>query len=109
MPFQSFLDCYNAIILNRLRLGDTTTISALSDVKVAKRVFVLPFKDSVEGLTGDLLDVFVMPYFVGKFRPLKLNDIFVARGAMREVEFKVVAMESSEEDKSSSSLIVQWF
>jgi transitional endoplasmic reticulum ATPase len=58
-------------------------------VKFAKSVQVLPFADSVEGLTGDIFDVFVKPYFLEKYRPLRMGDIFIARGGMRAAEFKV--------------------
>lgn len=69
------------------------SLAPLPEIKSAKRVLVLPFKDSIEGLTGDIHDVFVKTYFDGKFRPVKRNDIFVARGGMRAVEFKVVDLE----------------
>ena len=68
-------------------------LSALPDVKFAKTVQVLPFKDSVEGITGDVFEVFVKPYFAGKFRPLRLGDTFIARGGMRAIEFKVTSIE----------------
>ena len=77
----------------RLRLGDTVTVSPFPDVKVAKTVQVLPFADNVEGLSGDLFDVFVKPYFVDQFRPLRMGDTFIARGGMRAVEFKVTNIE----------------
>ena len=68
-------------------------LSALPDVKFAKTVQVLPFKDSVEGITGDVYEVFVKPYFAGKYRPLRVGDTFIARGGMRAVEFKVTSAE----------------
>jgi transitional endoplasmic reticulum ATPase len=90
----------------RLRLGDAVTITALPDVKYAKNVQVLPFKDTVEGLEGNIFDVFVKPYFNEKFRPLKVGDIFVARGGMRAVEFKVVGITHSDESDTSDYCIV---
>lgn len=80
----------------RVKLGDTITISALKDVKYAKTVQVTPFADTVEGLTGDLFEVYVKPYFLEKFRPLKLGDTFIARAAMRAVEFKVTSVEGED-------------
>lgn len=38
------------------------------------------------------------PYFVGNCRPLKLNDIFLAKGGMRVVEFKVTAIDGGSND-----------
>jgi transitional endoplasmic reticulum ATPase len=77
----------------RLRLSDPVKIQAFPDVKFAKSVQVLPFSDTVEGLTGDLFEVYVKPYFLDKYRPLRMGDIFQARGGMRAVEFKVTAIE----------------
>jgi len=81
----------------RLRLGDTLSISPCPDIKYAKSISVVPFKDTVEGLSGDIFDVFVKPYFLGKFRPLRIGDTFIARGGMRAVEFKVVSIEGTDE------------
>lgn len=43
----------------RVRLGDVVSIHQCPDVKYGKRVHVLPFDDSVEGLTGNLFDVYL--------------------------------------------------
>jgi transitional endoplasmic reticulum ATPase len=80
----------------RVKLGDSVTVSALKDVKFAKTVQVTPFADTIEGLTGDLFEVYVKPYFLERFRPLKLGDTFVARAAMRAVEFKVTSVEGAD-------------
>ena len=61
-------------------------------VKAAKIVTVQAFKETIEGLKGDLFEVYVKPYFSGKFRPVKKDDTFAARGGMREVEFKIISM-----------------
>ena len=77
------------------------TISAFADVKNAKSVTVLPFQDTIEGLTGDLHDVYVKPYFMDAYRPLRLGDTFQCRGGMRAVEFKVTSIvgpDDTEED-----------
>jgi len=89
----------------RIRLGDTVTISNLPDLKFAKSVQILPFKDSIEGLTGDLAEVFLKPYFDKKFRPLKVSDIFVARGGMRAVEFKVTYVEGADGTEAEYAII----
>ena len=84
----------------RLRLGDTVDITPFPNVKYAKAVQVLPFADTVEGLTGDLFDVFVKPYFeddkTSKNRPLHLGDTFIARGAQRAAEFKITQIEGAD-------------
>lgn len=59
---------------------------------------ILPFADTVVGLSGDLYDAYLRPYFLDKNRPLTVGDTFLLRGAMRAVEFKVVAAEVENED-----------
>ena len=81
------------LIAHRLRLGDTVNISPLPDVKFASSVTVVPFKDTIDGISGSIDDVFVQPYFKDRFRPLKRGDIFMVRGGMRTVEFKVTNVE----------------
>jgi transitional endoplasmic reticulum ATPase len=73
-------------------------VSPLTDIKEAKSIEVLPFKDSIEGLSGDLHDVFVKPYFAGQRRPVRVGDIFITRGGMRQVEFKVVSITGDNEE-----------
>lgn len=81
-------------------------ITALPDIKFAKSVTVLPFKDSIEGISGDLYDVFVKPYFKEKYRPLRIGDMFVSRGGMRAVEFKVIAIEGPEDNTDITTCVV---
>jgi len=65
-------------------------VQACPDVKYGKRVHVLPIDDTVEGLTGNLFDVFLKPYFLEAYRPVCKGDLFQIRGGMRSVDFKVV-------------------
>jgi len=74
----------------RVRLSDVVSIQALPDVKYGKRIHVLPIDDTVEGLTGNLFDVYLRPYFLEAYRPVHKGDIFIVRGGMRAVEFKVI-------------------
>uniref|UniRef100_A0A8C4QSH2 Valosin containing protein n=1 Tax=Eptatretus burgeri TaxID=7764 RepID=A0A8C4QSH2_EPTBU len=74
----------------RVRLGDIVSIQSLPDVKYGKRIHVLPMDDTVEGITGNLFEVFLKPYFLEAYRPIRKGDIFLVRGGMRAVEFKVV-------------------
>jgi len=74
----------------RVRLGDVVSIQPCPDVKYGKRIHVLPIDDTVEGMTGNLFDVFLKPYFLEAYRPIKKGDIFLVRGGMRAVEFKVI-------------------
>uniref|UniRef100_A0A1W7R9G8 vesicle-fusing ATPase n=1 Tax=Hadrurus spadix TaxID=141984 RepID=A0A1W7R9G8_9SCOR len=79
----------------RVRLGDIVSIQACPDVKYGRRIHVLPIDDTVEGLTGSLFDVYLKPYFLEAYRPIHRGDLFVVRGAMRAVEFKVVETDPS--------------
>ena len=77
----------------RASLGDLVTVFPDSDVPNGKRICVLPFKDTIEGLTGDLYETYLKPYFTSVFRPVHLGDTFICRGGMRAVEFKVVQVD----------------
>ncbi|XP_013773109.1 transitional endoplasmic reticulum ATPase-like [Limulus polyphemus] len=79
----------------RVRLGDVVSIQACPDVKYGKRIHVLPIDDTVEGLTGNLFDVYLKPYFLEAYRPIYKGDVFSVRGGMRAVEFKVVETDPS--------------
>jgi len=60
-------------------------------------VHVLPFDDTVEGVTGNLFDVYLKPYFQDAFRPIKKGDTFLVRGGMRAVEFKVIETDPADQ------------
>jgi len=87
----------NRVVRNnlRVRLGDVVSISSCPDVQYGKRVHILPIDDTVEGLTGNLFDVYLKPYFLEAYRPIHKGDVFIARGGMRAVEFKVVETDPS--------------
>lgn len=79
----------------RVRLGDIVNVQPCPDIKYGKRIHVLPFDDSVEGVTGNLFDVYLKPYFLDAYRPVRKGDTFLVRGGMRAVEFKVVETDPS--------------
>lgn len=50
----------------------TCFISAqCSDVKYGKRIHVLPIDDTIEGVTGNLFDSYLKPYFLEAYRPVR--------------------------------------
>lgn len=65
---------------------------------------VLPLDDTIQGLSGNLFQTYLKPYFLEAYRPLRKGaqepmcidllmlqgDLFLCRGGMRAVEFKVV-------------------
>lgn len=72
----------NRVVRNnlRVRLSDVVAIQACPDVKYGKRVHILPIDDTVEGLTGNLFDVYLRPYFLEAYRPIHTGDTFIVRG-----------------------------
>ncbi|KAA6418997.1 MAG: transitional endoplasmic reticulum ATPase [Trebouxia sp. A1-2] len=80
----------------RVRLGDVVSVHQCTDVKYGRRVHVLPIDDTIEGLTGNLFDAFLKPYFLEAYRPVRKGDTFLVRAAMRSVEFKVVETDPDE-------------
>ena len=74
----------------KVKLGDVVSVNPCPDIKYGERIHVLPIDDTIEGLTGDLFEVFLKPYFTESYRPVRKGDIFLVRGGMRAVEFKVV-------------------
>eukprot|EP01132_Coremiostelium_polycephalum_P001206 gene1206-1522_t len=82
----------NKVVRNnlRVRLGDMVSVHQCSDIKYGKRIHVLPIDDTIEGLTGDLFDLYLKPYFLEAYRPVHKGDLFLVRGGMRAVEFKIV-------------------
>ncbi|CAN6290674.1 unnamed protein product [Urochloa humidicola] len=74
----------------RVRLGDVVSVHPCHDAVYGARVQVLPLDDTVEGITGDLFQAYLKPYFVDAYRPVRKGDLFLVRGGMRSVEFKVV-------------------
>lgn len=79
----------------RVRLGDLVSVQACTDVKYGKRIHVLPIDDTVEGITGSLFDNYLKPYFQEAYRPVHKGDLFVVRGGLRAIEFKVVETDPS--------------
>ncbi|KAK2196859.1 bifunctional ATPase [Babesia duncani] len=89
----------NKIVRKNLRvmLGDFIRISPCSDVPYGKKIQVLPLDDTVEGLSREaLFDVYLKPYFLESYRPVKKGDLFLVRGAFKAVEFKVVDVDPGE-------------
>lgn len=86
----------NRVIRNNLRVkvGDIVSIQPCPDIKYGKSITVLPIDDTVEGLTGNLYEAFLKPYFLESYRPVRKGDIFVCRN-MRAVEFKVIETDPS--------------
>lgn len=63
----------------QVRLGDVVTVNAEPDVPYAKRIHVLPIDDTIEGVGGNLFEVYLKPYFMEAYRPVKKGDLFLVR------------------------------
>lgn len=58
----------------RVKLGDLVNVHACPDIKYDKRIHILPFDDSIEGLSGNIFEVYWKPYFLeGTFFSLVLR------------------------------------
>jgi hypothetical protein len=80
----------------RVKLGDLVHVHNCPEIKYGKRIHVLPFDDSIEGLSGNIFDVYLKPYFLEAYRPVRKGDTFLVRGGMRTVEFKVIETDPAE-------------
>ncbi|XLS93970.1 hypothetical protein HN51_069978 [Arachis hypogaea] len=80
----------------RVRLGDVVSVHQCPDVKYGKRVHILPIDDTIESVIGNLFDAFLKSYFLEAYRPVRKGDIFLVRGGMRSVEFKVIETDPGE-------------
>jgi len=80
----------------RVRLGDVVSVHQCPDVKYGKRVHILPIDDTIEGVTGNLFDVYLKSYFLEAYRPVRKGDLFLVRGGMRSVEFKIIETDPGE-------------
>ncbi len=79
----------------RVKLGDIVRVQHAGAVPYAKTVHVLPFADSVQGISnsGNLFETYLKPYFQDAYRPLHKGDTFLVREGVRPVEFKVMEIE----------------
>jgi transitional endoplasmic reticulum ATPase len=80
----------------KVRLGDTVIVKPSSNTPNLTKLHILPFDDTIEGISGDLTKTYLVPYFKDAFRPIHKGDNFVVRGNFRAVEFKVVATEPND-------------
>ncbi len=80
----------------RVRLGDVITIQAAPDLPNGNRVHILPIDDSIEGVTGNLTQTYLIPYFKDAYRPITKGDTFIVRGGFKAIEFKVVETDPGE-------------
>jgi hypothetical protein len=85
----------NSVIRRNLlvQLGHVTFVRPCPDIKFVNRMIISPVACTVNGLTGSLFGVFLMPYFCETYRPLKQGDFFTCNAVPGMVEFEVVEMD----------------
>ena len=81
----------------RVHLGDIVTVKPYPDIPNGTKVHILPMEDTIEGITGNLTQTYLLPYFKDAYRPVKKGDIHLVRGPFRPVEFKIVETEPAEQ------------
>ena len=81
----------------RVRMGDIVSVHPCpNDVPNATKIHVLPFSDSIEGITGNITQTYLIPYFKDCYRPVKKGDTFIVRQGFRPIEFKIVDVDPPE-------------
>ena len=80
----------------RVRLGDVISVHPCPDIPNGNRVHILPIDDTIEGITGNLTQTYLIPYFKDCYRPVRKGDTFLVRGGFKAVEFKVVEVDPGE-------------
>lgn len=54
-----------------LRQHHSASPTQCTDVKYGKRIHVLPIDDTIEGISGNLFDAYLKPYFLEAYRPVR--------------------------------------
>lgn len=80
----------------RVRLGDVISVNPCPDIPNGNRVHILPIDDTIEGITGNLTQTYLIPYFKDCYRPVRKGDTFLVRGGFKAVEFKIVEVDPGE-------------
>ena len=79
-----------------VRPGDVVSIHSCTDCPFCEKVGILPYKDTIEGLRGDLFDSVLLPYFQALNRPVRKGDSFTVDAMGRTIEFKIMSVEPGE-------------
>jgi len=88
----------NKVVRNNLRVkfGDMVSVHPCPDIPNGNRIHILPIDDTIEGVTGNLTETYLVPYFKDCYRPVRKGDTFQVRGGFKAVEFKVVETDPGE-------------
>jgi transitional endoplasmic reticulum ATPase len=94
---------FGKIILNRVirknlrvNISDIVGIHDCQNCPFCERISISPFKDSIEGFSGDFFEHILKPYFSDSLRPVRKGDTFIRPWSNREIEFKVIETQPGE-------------
>ena len=79
-----------------VEIGEAIMVREFPNVPNAEKIHVLPFEDSIEGLTGNITDTYLIPYFKDCYRPVAKGDNFIVHIGSKAVEYKIVDVAPSE-------------
>ncbi|KAL7072383.1 hypothetical protein ACQ4LE_008854 [Meloidogyne hapla] len=86
----------NRVVRLNLRVKSGDVICVLpTTIQNGISVNILPIDDTIIGITGNLYELFLRPYFMDMYRPLSKGDIFTACSENKTVQFKVVDSDPS--------------
>ncbi|KAK2642655.1 hypothetical protein Ddye_024418 [Dipteronia dyeriana] len=77
------LFCGDAILIKGKRMRETVCLADFDETCQAS-------------IDGNLFEAFLKPYFSNSYHPVKKGDLFLVRGGMRSVEFKVIETDLAE-------------
>lgn len=66
-------------------------------MKYGKRIHVLPIDDTVEGITGNLFEVYLKPYFLEAYRPIRKGEYQFSLSEQRVLFFSFLSTQDSME------------
>lgn len=72
-----------------VKIGDIIYISKYHTIPVGDRVKILPLEDSIEEISGNLIQEYLIPYFKDAYRPVTKGEIITIK-RFKTVQFKVV-------------------
>ncbi|AEA38848.1 cell division control protein 48 (nucleomorph) [Cryptomonas paramecium] len=80
----------------QVKSGDIVILTPFTGLKFGKKIHVLPFEDTIQGVDEDLFQTYIKPYFLDAYRPVKKGDSFFIQMNQHAVQFKIVQTEPTE-------------
>lgn len=76
-------------------IGDLVNINKTryNEIAILNRVKILPIKDSIKGVSGNLTQTYLIPYFRDAYRPVIKGEIIRCEGGLKNVEFQIMDCE----------------